>query len=64
IPGRISTKGNKATSGRRIVEYQYETKTGVKLILKRGSLVQEVFVVSDDRERIKELFGTQKRIEI
>lgn len=64
IPGRISTKGNKATSGRSIVEYQYETKTGVKLILKKGTSVQEVFVVSDNKEKIKEFFGNEKRIEI
>ncbi|MCX8096258.1 MAG: DUF2103 domain-containing protein [Spirochaetes bacterium] len=56
IPGRISTKGSKSSSGENIVELQYETKTGLKLLLKKGTTVQEVFVVTSDKDKIKDLF--------
>lgn len=56
IPGRIYTKGSKSSSGENIVELQYETRSGLKLLLKKGTTVQEVFVVTSDKDRIKDLF--------
>lgn len=53
IPGRIYTSP-KAQSGEKRVSYQYDTQTGAKLLLKKGSTVQEVFVVCKDRRGLKE----------
>ena len=53
IPGRIYTSP-KAQSGKKIITYQYDTDTGSKLLMKKGSTVQEVFVVTNKREELKE----------
>ena len=53
IPGRIKTTP-KGQPGNIRLTFQYETKSGAKLLLKKGSTVQEVFVVSSDIERLKE----------
>jgi hypothetical protein len=52
IPGRIKTTP-KGQPGRVRLTYQYETNSGAKLLLKKGSTVQEVFVITEDRERLK-----------
>ena len=47
VPGRIyATKGR--PGGSLTVRVSAPTQTGVKLIARRGSAVQEVFVVCDD----------------
>ncbi|MCX7739275.1 MAG: DUF2103 domain-containing protein [Hydrogenothermaceae bacterium] len=53
IPGRIYTSP-KAQAGKKRISYQYQTLAGAKLLLKKGSTVQEVFVVCEDRERLRE----------
>lgn len=53
IPGRIYTSP-KSQAGQKRISYQYETKTGAKLLLKKGSTVQEVFVVCKDHQNLKE----------
>lgn len=53
IPGRIYTSP-KAQSGKKRVSYQYETSAGAKLLLKKGSTIQEVFVVCEDRLKLKD----------
>ncbi|MEZ0323348.1 MAG: DUF2103 domain-containing protein [Hydrogenothermaceae bacterium] len=52
IPGRIYTSP-KAQSGSKKITYQYDTQAGVKLLLKKGSTVQEVFVITNRREDLK-----------
>jgi hypothetical protein len=51
IPGRIQRKRG-ADSGFR-VRLQYETDTGFKLLAHGPGSVQEVFVVSDERARLR-----------
>ncbi|ACN99645.1 DUF2103 domain-containing protein [Sulfurihydrogenibium azorense] len=53
IPGRIYTSP-KAQSGKKIITYQYDTETGAKLLMKKGSTVQEVFVITERRQELKE----------
>jgi hypothetical protein len=64
IPGRISTKGSKSSSGERIVELQYETKTGLKILLKHGTAVQEVFVITNNPQELISLVFKEKRIQL
>ncbi|GIX42350.1 MAG: hypothetical protein KatS3mg129_2083 [Leptospiraceae bacterium] len=45
-PGRIK-KVNKANKGDLRITFQYPTQSGAKLLLKKGSTVQECFVVID-----------------
>ncbi|ACO04230.1 MAG TPA: hypothetical protein DEP48_04960 [Persephonella sp.] len=52
IPGRIKTTP-KGKPGNPRLTYQYDTKSGAKLLLKKGSTVQEVFVITDDRESLR-----------
>ncbi len=52
IPGRIKTTP-KGQPGKVRLSYQYETNSGAKLLLKKGSTVQEVFVITDKREDLK-----------
>lgn len=52
IPGRIYTSP-KAQSGSKKITYQYDTQAGAKLLLKKGSTVQEVFVITERREELK-----------
>jgi hypothetical protein len=52
IPGRIKTTP-KGKPGNPRLTYQYDTKSGAKLLLKKGSTVQEVFVITDDREALR-----------
>jgi hypothetical protein len=53
IPGRIKTTP-KGQPGIARLTYQYETNSGAKLLLKKGSTVQEVFVITDDVNSLKE----------
>jgi len=53
IPGRIKTTP-KGQPGNVRLTFQYETQSGAKLLLKKGSTVQEVFVITDKVEELKE----------
>jgi len=57
IPGRIF----RAQKGRGVkgLFLKYETPTGWKLLLKNGTTVQEIFVVTDDKELFKAEFQTK-----
>ncbi len=52
IPGRIYTSP-KAQKGNKIITYQYDTETGAKILLKKGSTVQEAFAITEKREELK-----------
>jgi hypothetical protein len=52
IPGRIYTSP-KARKGDKIIKYQYDTESGAKLLLKKGSTVQEAFVITDKRQELR-----------
>ncbi|WP_457622269.1 DUF2103 domain-containing protein [Persephonella sp.] len=58
IPGRIKTTP-KGKPGITRLTYQYDTKSGAKLLLKKGSTVQEVFVITDDREALKKFIESR-----
>ncbi|NIR31275.1 MAG: hypothetical protein GWN84_18590 [Gammaproteobacteria bacterium] len=51
IPGRIQRKRGADSAFR--VRLQYETETGFKLIAHAPGVVQEVFVVCDQREALR-----------
>lgn len=51
IPGRI--KVGKTPGENLIVSYQYSTVSGAKLIGRSGTSVQEVFVITNDPEKLK-----------
>ncbi|WP_457638883.1 DUF2103 domain-containing protein [Persephonella sp.] len=53
IPGRIKTTP-KGQPGNIRLTFQYETSSGAKLLLKKGSTVQEVFVITDRPDKLKE----------
>ncbi|MBX5444463.1 DUF2103 domain-containing protein [Sphaerobacter sp.] len=54
VPGRIyATRGR--PGGALSVRVSAPTATGVKLIARRGSSVQEVFVVCDDRAAVEQV---------
>lgn len=53
IPGAIKPKKG-VTPGFRL-KFQYPTKTGAKLIALSGRSAQEVFVVTSDPEKLREL---------
>jgi len=57
IPGRIFR--NQKGRGQKGLFLKYETPSGWKLLLKNGSTVQEIFVVTDDRELFKGEFLTE-----
>ncbi len=52
IPGRITTTP-KGVGGKHRITYQYDTEAGAKLLLKKGSTVQEAFVITQKREELK-----------
>ncbi|MGH7884915.1 MAG: DUF2103 domain-containing protein [Thermodesulfobacteriota bacterium] len=56
IPGEITV--GSATGENLIVKYKYSTLSGAKLIARSGSSVQEVFVVTSDPERLKEVIDS------
>jgi len=53
IPGRIKTTP-KGQPGNPRLTFQYETNSGAKLLLKKGSTVQEVFVITQDINKLKD----------
>ena len=53
IPGRI--KVGKTPGENLIVSYQYSTISGAKLIARSGTSVQEVFVITNDADKLKEV---------
>lgn len=55
VPGEI--KVSKATGENLLVKFKYETLSGAKLIAKSGTSVQEVFVITKDPKRLKEIVG-------
>jgi len=57
IPGRIFR--NQKGRGQKGLFLKYETPSGWKLLLKNGSTIQEIFVVTDDRELFKGEFLTE-----
>jgi len=57
IPGRISRKqGGKGQKG---IFLKYETPSGWKLLFKNGKTVQEIFVITDNKELFKGEFLTK-----
>ncbi len=59
IPGVIN-KVNKANKGDLRITFQYPTHTGAKILLKKGSSVQECFVVIEEIEILKEYIQQEK----
>ncbi|MEQ9618177.1 MAG: DUF2103 domain-containing protein [Deltaproteobacteria bacterium] len=60
IPGEI--KVGKTTGENLVVRYKYATVSGAKLIARSGNSVQEVFVVTSEPEKLKEIIAnSQKR---
>jgi len=57
IPGRIFR--NQKGRGQKGLFLKYETPTGWKLLLKNGSTVQEIFIITDDKELFKGEFQTR-----
>ena len=57
IPGRIKTTP-KGKTGKVRLTFQYKTNSGAKLLLKKGSTVQEIFVITDKIEELKEYVDT------
>ena len=53
IPGRI--KVGKTPGENLMVTYQYSTVSGAKLIARSGTSVQEVFVITNDPDKLKEV---------
>ena len=53
IPGRIKTTP-KGKPGKIRLTFQYETNSGAKLLLKKGSTVQEIFAITSDIQALKE----------
>jgi len=53
IPGRI--KVGKTPGENLVVSYQYSTVSGAKLIGRSGTSVQEVFVITKDPEKLKDV---------
>ena len=53
IPGRI--KVGKTPGENLIVTYQYSTVSGAKLIARSGTSVQEVFVITNDPEKVRDV---------
>ncbi|RTZ69006.1 MAG: hypothetical protein DSZ30_03260 [Aquificaceae bacterium] len=59
IPGRIFR--NQKGRGQKGLFLKYETPSGWKLLLKNGSTIQEIFVVTDDKELFRGEFLTEFR---
>lgn len=57
FPGEIKKTKNTADSFR--VKFQYRTKTGAKLLFYGPGAVQEVFVVTNQPEKLEEILRTR-----
>jgi len=55
IPGRISK--SKAGKEKLQIRFQYITDSGAKLIARGSKVVQEVFVITKEPEKIQEIIG-------
>ncbi len=55
VPGEI--KVSKATGENLQIRYKYETLSGAKLIAKSGTSIQEVFVITKEPNKLKEILG-------
>lgn len=55
VPGEI--KVSKATGENLQVRYKYETLSGAKLIAKSGTSIQEIFVITKEPKKLKEIIG-------
>lgn len=53
IPGEI--KVGKTTGENLVVRYKYDTVSGAKLLARSGNSVQEVFVVTNDSEKLRKI---------
>ncbi len=53
IPGEIRV--GKTTGENLVVRYKYSTVSGAKLIARSGNSVQEVFVVTSNTEKLREI---------
>ncbi|MEO2154081.1 MAG: hypothetical protein GXN97_00845 [Aquificae bacterium] len=60
IPGRIFR--NQKGRGKKGLYLKYETPSGWKLLLKNGSTVQEIFVITPDKEMFKAEFLTKLQV--
>jgi hypothetical protein len=58
IPGRIKTTP-KGRPGKLRLTYQYDTEGGAKLLLKKGSTVQEVFVITEKRQELRDFIKSK-----
>jgi hypothetical protein len=58
FPGEI--KHTKGASSKFKVRFKYATKTGAKLLAHSPSAVQEVFVVTKEPEKLKEMLYSSK----
>ncbi len=58
IPGEI--KVGKKTGENLEVRYRYSTVSGAKLIARSGTSVQEVFVVTSDPDKLKEIIDSTR----
>jgi hypothetical protein len=58
IPGEI--KVARKTGENLEVRYRYSTVSGAKLIARSGTSVQEVFVVTSDPEKLKEIIDSAR----
>ncbi len=58
IPGEI--KVGKTTGENLVVRYKYSTVSGAKLIARSGNSVQEVFVVTGEPEKLKEIIESSQ----
>lgn len=55
IPGRIAQI--RSSSGIKRLKFQYPTETGAKLQAKGGGAVQEIFVVTEDPEQVRQFIS-------
>lgn len=55
IPGRIARI--RSRSGIKRLTFQYPTDTGAKLQAKGGGAVQEIFVVTEDPEQVRQFIS-------
>ncbi|GAB6136970.1 DUF2103 domain-containing protein [Halanaerobaculum tunisiense] len=53
IPGRINQRGGSGMPAH--LKLKYDTPSGIKILAKNSSSVQEVFVVTDDSEQAIQL---------
>ncbi|AGB41561.1 putative metal-binding protein (DUF2103) [Halobacteroides halobius DSM 5150] len=60
IPGRINRRGGSGMPAH--LKLKYDTPSGIKILAKNSSSVQEVFVVTDDSEQAIKLMKQKKLV--